>query len=179
MWSTNKVVVVVVVVTAYLLIDLTIIIFSGNTSHDRAQNLLLKNPGAKDARSTPLNNKRMKPLNTASRKIHRENTYASAERCTRGTKDAEKPVYDNPGCALDGDKPVYQSLVKEDARAQFNSNPNAEVYQSLNPDGMMYQPLQKNTVHKVGSNRFLFNVHLSMQTFVASFILFLLPLVVV
>ena len=161
----------------HLLINLIYCCFSDNPSHDRASDLLLKNPGAKDTRSTPLNNIRMKPPNPAIKKIHRDNTYASAERCGGGTKEAEKAVYHNPGCVLDPEKPVYQSLVKKDVRAQFNSNPNVPVYQSLNPDGMMYQPLQKNTVQKVSSNRsFMSNVRLSMQTSVASVILFLFPL---
>ena len=55
-------------------------------------------------------------------------------------------MYHNPGCVLDGDKPAYQSLMKEDASTRFNSESNLGMYQSLDQDGLMYQPLQK-TVH--------------------------------
>jgi len=49
---------------------------------------------------------------------------------------------------LDGDKPAYQSLMKEDASTRFNSESNLGMYQSLDQDGLMYQPLQKNSAHK-------------------------------
>ena len=113
-------------------------LFSGNPSED----LLLKNPGAKD-KTMPLNNIRMKTLNTTSRNIRRENTYD-------GRHYAEKPVYHNPGAKLqEEEKPTYQSLVKDDVHARCNSEANVAVYQSLNPDGLMYQPLRKNAAHKV------------------------------
>lgn len=86
----------------------------------------------------------MKPLNTSNGRIQTEITYDNREQFTRGSRPyGEKPIYDNPE-----EKPVYQSLIKDDARS-FDSDPKAAVYQSLNPDGMMYQPLQKNTAQQV------------------------------
>ena len=91
----------------------------------------------------------MKPLNSSNRRIQTEITYDNREQFTRGSRlDGEKPIYDNPEGTINEKKPVYQSLIKDDARS-FNSDPKAAVYQSLNPDGMMYQPLQKNTVQQV------------------------------
>ena len=80
----------------------------------------------------------MKPLNTASRTIHRENTYDSTERYARDKVDGGKPMYHNPGCVLDGEKPAYQSLMKEDVSARYNSESNLGIYQSLDQDGLMY-----------------------------------------
>ena len=128
---------------------ISVITYSGDTSYDNDGEVLIKkNPGAKD--SPPLNNIKMKPLNTSNRRIQREDTYDNRDQFTRGNRpDGEKPIYDNPEGTINEEKPVYQSLIKDDARARFNSDPKAAVYQSLNPDGMMYQPLQKNTVQQV------------------------------
>ncbi|XP_073228601.1 uncharacterized protein [Porites lutea] len=122
--------------------------YIGDTSYDNDGEVLIKkNPGAKD--SPPLNNIKMKPLNTPNRRIQRENTYDNRDQFTRGNRpDGEKPIYDNPEGTVNEEKPIYQSLIKDDARARFNSDLKAAVYQSLNPDGMMYQPLQKNTVQQ-------------------------------
>jgi len=66
---------------------------TGNPSNDNTEDLLLKNPGARDGQSIPLNNIRLKLLNMASRKIHRENTYGSTERYGRDKVDGGKPMY--------------------------------------------------------------------------------------
>lgn len=103
----------------------------------------------------------MKPLNTPNRRIQRENTYDNRDQFTRGNRpDGEKPIYDNPEGTVNEEKPIYQSLIKDDARARFNSDLKAAVYQSLNPDGMMYQPLQKNTVQQVRRRVSRLNVNL-------------------
>lgn len=103
----------------------------------------------------------MKPINTSNRRIQREHTYDNREQFTRGSRpDGEKPIYDNAEGTINEEKPVYQSLIKDDARARFNSDPKAAVYQSLNPDGMMYQPLQKNTVQQVRRRMSRSNVNL-------------------
>ena len=92
----------------------------------------------------------MKPINSTNRKIHRENTYDGTEQCSRGKlQDGGKLVYHNPGCVLDGEKPAYESLIENNSRARFNSQSNVGMYQSLDPDGLMYQPLQKNISPKV------------------------------
>ena len=109
------------------------------------------NPGAKDGQSTPLNNIRMKPINSAGRKIHRENSHDGTVQSSRGKlQDGEKLVYHNPGCLMDGEKPAYESLTKENAaRIRFNSQSNVGMYQSLDPHSLMYQPLQKKVRPKV------------------------------
>ena len=135
--------------TGYRLVSFVASDVLGNPSNDNTEDLLLKNLGARDGQSIPLNNIRLKPLNMASRKIHRENTYDSTERYGRDKVDGGKLMYHNPGCVLDGDKPAYQSLMKEDASTRFNSESNLGMSQSLDQDGLMYQPLQKNSAHKV------------------------------
>lgn len=138
---------------------ISVIIYSGDTSYDNDGEVLIKkNPGAED--SPPLNNIKMKPLNTSNRRIQREHSYDNKEQFSRGSKPGEKPIYDNPEGTINEEKPVYQSLIKDDARARFNSDPKAAVYQSLNPDGMMYQPLQKNTVQQVRRRMSRSNVNL-------------------
>ena len=139
---------------------ISVITYSGDTSYDNDGEVLIKkNPGAKD--SSPLNNIKMKPLNTSNRRIQREHTYDNRDQFTRGNRpDGEKPIYDNPEGTINEEKPVYQSLIEDDARARFNSDPKAPVYQSLNPDGMMYQPLQKNTVQQVRRRMSRSNVNL-------------------
>ena len=76
-----------------------------------------------------------KPLNTANRHTRaNENTYD----CTDvRTNHKGKP---------EGEKSIYQSLVTEEARARFKPEVNVATYQSLNPDGLMYQPLMLNKV---------------------------------
>lgn len=99
--------------------------------------MLLTNPGAKDNQTIQLNNVQRKLLNTAKRIPHtKENTYDSAD------------VRSNQRGKPNEVKSVYQSLVNEEARAHNRPELNA-TYQSLNPDGVVYQPLLKNTVHKV------------------------------
>ena len=85
----------------------------------------------------PLNNVQRKPLNTAKRIPHaKEDTYDCAD------------VRSSQRVKPDEEKSVYQSLVNEGARAHYRPEANA-TYQSLNPDGLIYQPLLKNMVHKV------------------------------
>ena len=100
-------------------------------------------------------------------------------------------MYHNPGCVLDGDKPAYQSLMKEDASARFNSESNLGMYQSLDQDRLMYQPLQKNNTHKVLNifplkliffntiiRRFVAlppSLHFFLSSFLPSFLLSFLP----
>ena len=132
---------------------ISVITYSGDTSYDNDGEVLIKkNPGVKD--SPPLNN-------TSNGRIQREHTYDNRDQFTRGSgPDGEKPIYDNAEGTINEEKPVYQSLIKDDARARFNSDPKAAVYQSLNPDGMMYQPLQKNTVQQVRRRMSRSNVNL-------------------
>ena len=100
--------------------------------------MLLTNPGAKDNQTIQLNNvQKRKPLNTAKKIPHsKENTYDCAD------------VRSNQRRKPNEEKSVYQSLVNEEARAHYRPEVNA-TYQSLNPDGVIYQPLLKNTLHKV------------------------------
>ena len=112
-------------------------LFAGNPSYETCDNLLLTNPGAKDNHNIPLNKVQKKPLNTAKRIPHvKENTYDCAD------------VRANPRGKPYEEKSVYQSLVNVEGRAHYRPEVNS-TYQSLNPDGMMYQPLVKNMVRKV------------------------------
>jgi len=79
--------------TGYRLVSFVASDVLGNPSNDNTEDLLLKNPGARDGQSIPLNNIRLKLLNMASRKIHRENTYGSTERYGRDKVDGGKPMY--------------------------------------------------------------------------------------
>lgn len=108
----------------------------GNPSYETCDNLLLTNPGAKDTHNIPLNNVQKKPLNTAKRIPHvKENTYDCAD------------VRSNQRGKPNEEKSVYQSLVNVEGRAHYRPEVNS-TYQSLNPDGVMYQPLLKNVVQK-------------------------------
>lgn len=108
----------------------------GNPSYETCENLLLTNPGAKENHNIPLNNVQKKPLNTAKRIPHaKENTYDCAD------------VRSNQRGKPNEEKSVYQSLVNVEASAHYRPEVNS-TYQSLNPDGVMYQPLLKNRVQK-------------------------------
>ena len=112
-------------------------LFAGNPSYETCDNLLLTNPGAKDHRNIPLNKVKKKTLNTAKRIPHvKENTYDCAD---IRSNQREKP---------NEEKSVYQSLVDEEARGHYRPEVNS-TYQSLNPDGVIYQPLLRNMVQKV------------------------------
>ena len=86
-----------------------------------------------------MNNATKKSLDTSSRNIipTKENSYDCAH---VRSHNHGKP---------DQDKPVYQSLVEADVEASCTSDPNLNTYQSLNPDGLIYQPLIKSVVQEV------------------------------
>jgi len=108
----------------------------GNPSYETCDDLLLTNSGAKDNHNISLNNVQKKPLNTAKKIPHaKEYPYDCAH---ARSNQREKP---------DEEKSVYQSLVNEESRAHYKPDVNA-TYQSLNPDGLIYQPLLKNMAHK-------------------------------
>ncbi|RMX45450.1 hypothetical protein pdam_00016069 [Pocillopora damicornis] len=110
----------------------------GNPSYENCEDLLINNPGAKNSQQILLNNATKKSLNTSSRNIipTKENSYDCAH------------VRSHNNGKPDQDKPVYQSLVEADVEASCTSDPNLNTYQSLNPDGLIYQPLIKSVVQE-------------------------------
>lgn len=110
----------------------------GNPSYENCEDLLINNPGAKNSQQILLNNATKKSLNTSSRNIipTKENSYDCAH------------VRSHNNGKPDQDKPVYQSLVEADVEANCTSDPNLNTYQSLNPDGLIYQPLIKSVVQE-------------------------------
>lgn len=111
----------------------------GNPSYGNFEDLLIKNNGAKDSQKIPLNNATKKSLNTSTRNVPpaKENFYDSAH---------VRPHYSGKP---NQDTPAYQSLVEANVgAASYTSDPTLNTYQSLNPDGLIYQPLIRNGVHK-------------------------------
>lgn len=59
------------------------------------------------------------------------------------------------GERTDGEKTVYQSLVKtEEVSGSLKPDLNINTYQDLNRESLVYQSLINNTAHKVTYNHF-------------------------
>ncbi|XP_068714863.1 uncharacterized protein [Montipora foliosa] len=97
--------------------------------------------------STAMNNLQMKPMRTTNTKgnIYKEHTSAISKKLTRDSQsDGETAFYHNPSCLLDVEE--FNTAQRSDGHSNFHSVQG--VYESLKPENMIYQPLQKSVPSK-------------------------------
>ena len=102
-----------------------------------------------------MNNLQMKPMRTTNTIGNKEHTSAISKKLTRDSQsDGETAFYHNPSCLLDVEE--FDTAQRSDGHSKFRSVEG--VYESLKPENMIYQPLQKSVPSKVNGS-FNFNIY--------------------